>query len=64
MNELLDEALLVSDYFLAYQRELLKMALRTDKKLVKTEKLDQLYERLAKQVEKVKELRRQQAECN
>ena len=64
MNELLDEALLVSDYFLAYQRELVKMAQRTDKKLVKTEKLDQLYERLAKQVEKVKELRRQQAECN
>ena len=40
------------------------MAMRTDKTLVKTEKLEQLYERLAKQVEKVNALRRQQAECN
>ena len=64
MKELLTEALLVCDYFQAYQRELVKMAQRTDKKLVKSEKLDQLYERLAKQVEKVNELRRQQAECN
>ena len=64
MNELLNASLLACDYFSAYQRGLVKLSRRTDKKIVKSQSLDKLYEQLAEQVKKVHELRKRMAESN
>jgi len=64
MDPLTREALLACDYFLAYQEGLKDIARKTTANKVRSKELNALYERLAKQVEKLQELRRVSAEQN